>query len=46
MDEEEIASLKELETFAGYFDDVDKFSMYIRSLENRRLTCYAIRVGM
>ena len=46
VDEEEIGSLKELETFAGYFDDVDKFSMYIRSLENRRLTCYAIRVGM
>ena len=42
VDEEEIGSLKELETFAGYFDDVDKFSMYIRSLENRRLTCYAI----
>ena len=43
--EEEIASLKELETFAGKFDDVDKFSTYIRSLENRQLACYQIQVG-
>ncbi|KAK7856255.1 putative disease resistance protein [Quercus suber] len=40
VDGEERASLKELETFACHFDDVDKFSMYIRSLENRRLACY------
>ncbi|XP_065627230.1 probable disease resistance protein At4g27220 [Quercus suber] len=45
-DEEDITSLKELETFAGHFDDVDKFSMYIRSLESRRLACYQIRLGM
>ncbi|KAM3693890.1 hypothetical protein ACB094_07G018100 [Castanea mollissima] len=45
MDEEEIASLKELETFAGRFADVDKFSMYIRSLKNRRLASYQIRAG-
>ncbi|KAM3741706.1 hypothetical protein ACB098_07G017100 [Castanea mollissima] len=46
VDEEEIASLKELETFAGRFDDVDKFSMYIRSLKNRRLASYLIRAGL
>ncbi|KAL4613973.1 hypothetical protein ACB092_07G021600 [Castanea dentata] len=46
VDEEEIASLKELETFAGRFDDVDKFSMYIRSLKNRRLASYQIRAGL
>ena len=46
VNKEEIASLKELETFAGYFDDMDKFSTYIRSLENRRLSCYQIQVGM
>ncbi|KAF3957808.1 hypothetical protein ACB098_06G057700 [Castanea mollissima] len=45
VNEEEIASLKELEAFAGIFDDADKFSMYIRSLENRRLACYQIRAG-
>jgi len=44
MNKEEIASLKELETF--YFDDVDKFSMYITSLENMQLSCYQIQVGM
>ncbi|KAF3952031.1 hypothetical protein CMV_022371 [Castanea mollissima] len=27
------------------FDDVDKFSMYIRSLKNRRLASYQIRAG-
>ncbi|KAL4613962.1 hypothetical protein ACB092_07G020500 [Castanea dentata] len=46
VDEEEIASLKELETSAGHFDDVGKFSMYIKSLENRRVACYKIQVGM
>ncbi|KAK4576558.1 hypothetical protein RGQ29_027201 [Quercus rubra] len=45
VNEEEMASLKELEAFAGIFDDADKFSMYIRSLENRRLACYQIRAG-
>ncbi|KAM4097655.1 hypothetical protein ACJW30_07G018100 [Castanea mollissima] len=45
VDEEEIASLKELETFAGRFDDVDKFSRYIRSLKNRRLASYQIQAG-
>ncbi|KAL4613967.1 hypothetical protein ACB092_07G021000 [Castanea dentata] len=45
VDEEEIASLKELETFVGRFDDVDKFSMYIRSLKNRRLAWYQVRAG-
>ncbi|KAL4619482.1 hypothetical protein ACB092_06G082200 [Castanea dentata] len=45
VNEEEIASLKELEAFAGIFDDADKFSMYIRSLESRRLACYQIRAG-
>ncbi|XP_030931361.1 disease resistance protein At4g27190-like [Quercus lobata] len=45
VNEEEMASLKELEAFAGIFDDADKFSLYIRSLENRRLACYQIRAG-
>ena len=46
VNEEEIASLKELETFACHFDDVDKFSTYITSLENRQLSSYQIQVGM
>uniref|UniRef100_A0A7N2MB87 NB-ARC domain-containing protein n=2 Tax=Quercus lobata TaxID=97700 RepID=A0A7N2MB87_QUELO len=45
VNEEEIASLKELETFVCNFDDVDKFSTYIRAMENRQLACYRIQVG-
>ena len=44
--EEEIESLKKLETFGGHFKDMDEFRMYIISLENRPLACYEIRVGM
>ena len=46
LEEEEIASLKKLETFGGHFKDMVEFSTYIRSLEKRPLTCYKIRVGM
>ena len=44
--EEEIESLKKLETFGGHFKDMHEFKMYIKSLENRPLACYEIRVGM
>ena len=44
--EKEIESLKKLETFGGHFKDMDEFRMFIKSLENRPLACYEIRVGM
>lgn len=46
VEEKEIESLKKLETFGGHFKDMDEFKMFIKSLENRPLACYEIRVGM
>jgi disease resistance protein RPS2 len=42
---EEVASLKNLETFEGLFFDLYEFSTYIRSLEKQRLATYDIQVG-
>jgi disease resistance protein RPS2 len=42
---EEVASLKNLETFGGLFSDMYEFSTYIRSLEKGRLATYEIQVG-
>uniref|UniRef100_A0A2N9I9W9 Uncharacterized protein n=1 Tax=Fagus sylvatica TaxID=28930 RepID=A0A2N9I9W9_FAGSY len=42
---EEVASLKNLETFGGLFSNMYEYSKYIRSLENGRLATYEIQVG-
>uniref|UniRef100_A0A2N9H397 NB-ARC domain-containing protein n=1 Tax=Fagus sylvatica TaxID=28930 RepID=A0A2N9H397_FAGSY len=42
---EEVASLKNLETFRGLFSDMYEFSTYIRSLKKGRLATYEIYVG-
>jgi disease resistance protein RPS2 len=42
---EEVASLKNLETFGGLFSDIYEYSTYIRSLEKGRLASYKIQVG-
>jgi disease resistance protein RPS2 len=42
---EEVASLKNLETFGGLFSDMYEFSTYIRSLEKGQLATYEIQVG-
>uniref|UniRef100_A0A2N9HA76 AAA+ ATPase domain-containing protein n=1 Tax=Fagus sylvatica TaxID=28930 RepID=A0A2N9HA76_FAGSY len=42
---EEVASLKNLETFGGLFSDIYEYSTYIRSLEKGRLASYEIQVG-
>jgi disease resistance protein RPS2 len=42
---EEVASLKNLETFGGLSSDMYEFSTYIRSLEKERLATYEIQVG-
>uniref|UniRef100_A0A2N9FDV0 Uncharacterized protein n=1 Tax=Fagus sylvatica TaxID=28930 RepID=A0A2N9FDV0_FAGSY len=42
---EEVASLKNLETFKGLFSDMYEFSTYIRSLEKGQLATYEIQVG-
>jgi disease resistance protein RPS2 len=42
---EEVASLKNLETFGGLFSDMYEYSTYIRSLEKGRLATYEIQVG-
>uniref|UniRef100_A0A2N9G0N4 Disease resistance protein At4g27190-like leucine-rich repeats domain-containing protein n=1 Tax=Fagus sylvatica TaxID=28930 RepID=A0A2N9G0N4_FAGSY len=42
---EEVASLKNLETFGGLFSDMYEFSTYMRSLEKGRLATYEIHVG-